>query len=32
VFDFAEHLIEQQRALAKQMLNAARRGQEMVAN
>jgi hypothetical protein len=31
VFDFAEHLIEQQRAFAKQMLTAASTGQEMVA-
>ena len=31
VFDFAEHLIEQQRAFAKQMLKAASKGQEMVA-
>ena len=30
VFDFAEHLIEQQRAFAKQMLKAASKGQEMV--
>jgi hypothetical protein len=30
VFDFAEHLIEQQRAFAKQMLKAASTGQEMV--
>jgi hypothetical protein len=29
VFDFAEHLIEQQRAFAKQMLKAASRGQEI---
>ena len=29
VFDFAEHLIEQQRAFAKQMFNAARTGQEI---
>ena len=32
VFDFAEHMIEQQRAFAKQMLKAASKGQEMVAN
>jgi hypothetical protein len=32
VFDFAEHLIEQQRAFAKQMLKAASKGQEMVTN
>jgi hypothetical protein len=32
VFDFAEHLIEQQRAFAKQMLKAASTGQEMVTN
>ena len=32
VFDFAEHLIEQQRAFAKQMLKAASKGQEMVAS
>jgi methyl-accepting chemotaxis protein len=32
VFDFAEHMIEQQRAFAKQMLKAASRGQEMVTN
>ena len=30
MFDFAEHLIEQQRAFAKQMLKAASRGQEIV--
>jgi hypothetical protein len=30
VFDFAEHMIEQQRAFAKQMLKAASKGQEMV--
>ena len=29
VFDFAEHLIEQQRVFAKQMLKAASRGQEI---
>ena len=29
VFDFAEHMIEQQRAFAKQMLKAASKGQEM---
>ena len=29
VFDFAEHLIEQQRAFAKQMLKAASKGQEI---
>ena len=29
VFDFAEHMIEQQRAFAKQMLKAASRGQEI---
>jgi hypothetical protein len=29
VFDFAENLIEQQRAFAKQMLKAASRGQEI---
>ena len=29
MFDFAEHLIEQQRAFAKQMLKAASRGQEI---
>ena len=29
VFDFAEHLIEHQRAFAKQMLKAASRGQEI---
>ena len=28
VFDFAEHMIEQQRAFAKQMLKAASQGQE----
>jgi hypothetical protein len=32
VFDFAENLIEQQRAFAKQMLKAASKGQEMVTN
>jgi hypothetical protein len=32
VFDFAENLIEQQRAFAKQMLKAASTGQEMVTN
>ena len=32
VFDFAEHMIEQQRAFAKQMLKAASKGQEVVAN
>src|SRR3954468_12141993 len=32
VFDFAENLIEQQRAFAKQMLKAASQGQEMVVN
>ena len=32
VFDFAEHMIEQQRAFAKQMLKAASKGQEMVTN
>jgi hypothetical protein len=32
VFDFAEHLIEQQRAFAKQVLKAASKGQEMVAS
>jgi hypothetical protein len=32
VFDFAEHMIEQQRAFAKQMLKAASKGQEMVAS
>jgi hypothetical protein len=32
VFDFAEHMIEQQRAFAKQMLKAASTGQEMVTN
>ena len=32
VFDFAENLIEQQRAFAKQMLKAAGTGQEMVTN
>ena len=32
VFDFAENMIEQQRAFAKQMLKAASKGQEMVAN
>ena len=32
VFDFAENLIEQQRAFAKQMLKAASTGQEMVIN
>ena len=32
VFDFAEHMIEQQRAFAKQMLKAASQGQEMVVN
>ena len=32
VFDFAEHMIEQQRAFAKQMLKAASKGQEMAAN
>ena len=32
MFDFAEHMIEQQRAFAKQMLKAASKGQEMVAN
>jgi hypothetical protein len=30
VFDFAENLIAQQRAFAKQMLNAVSKGQEMV--
>jgi hypothetical protein len=30
VFDFAENLIEQQRAFAKQMLKAASKGQEIV--
>ena len=30
VFDFAEHMIEQQRAFAKQMLKAAGKGQDMV--
>jgi hypothetical protein len=29
VFDFAEHMIEQQRAFAKQMLKAASKGQEI---
>jgi len=29
VFDFAEHMIEQQRAFAKQMLKGASRGQEI---
>jgi hypothetical protein len=29
VFDFAEHLIEQQRVFAKQMLKAASKGQEI---
>jgi len=32
VFDFAEQLIAQQRAFAKQMLKAASKGQEMVTN
>ena len=32
MFDFAEHLIEQQRAFAKQMLKAASKGQAMVAS
>ena len=32
VFDFAENLIEQQRAFAKQMLKAASTSQEMVTN
>ena len=32
VFDFAERMIEQQRAFAKQMLKAASKGQEVVAN
>ncbi len=32
VFDFAENLIEQQRAFAKQMLKAASTGQAMVTN
>jgi hypothetical protein len=32
VFDFAENMIEQQRAFAKQMLKAASKGQEMAAN
>ena len=32
VFDFAEHMIEQQRAFAKQMLKAASKSQEMVTN
>ena len=32
VFDFAEHLIEQQRAFAKQMLKAASKGQEISAS
>ena len=32
VFDFAEHMIEQQRAFAKQMLKAASKGQEIVTN
>ena len=32
VFDFAENMIEQQRAFAKQMLKAASKGQEMVTN
>jgi len=32
VFDFAEHMIEQQRAFAKQMLKAASKGQETVSN
>jgi hypothetical protein len=32
VFDFAENLIEQQRAFAKQMLKAASKGQETLAN
>ena len=32
VFDFAERMIEQQRAFAKQMLKAASKGQEMVTN
>ena len=32
VFDFAENLIAQQRAFAKQMLKAASKGQEMVTN
>jgi hypothetical protein len=29
VFDFAEHMIEQQRAFAKQMVKAANKGQEI---
>jgi hypothetical protein len=32
VFDFAEHMIEQQRAFAKQMLKAASKGQEISAS
>ena len=32
MFDFAEHMIEQQRAFAKQILKAASKGQEMVTN
>jgi hypothetical protein len=32
VFDFAENMIEQQRAFAKQMLKAASKGQEMMAD
>ena len=32
VFDFAEHMIEQQRAFAKQMLKAASKGQQAVAD
>ena len=32
VFDFAEHLIEQQRAFAKQMLHAASKGQQVIAD
>jgi hypothetical protein len=32
VFDFAANMIEQQRAFAKQMLRAASKGQEMVAD
>ncbi len=32
VFDFAENLIAQQRAFAKQMLKAASQGEEMVTN
>lgn len=32
VFDFAANMIEQQRAFAKQMLKAASKGQEMVAD